>query len=1185
MEDISPTKLLEENLRYLHATSAICESIDDRLPTQLSSELQNSLWQLYYSTIYARSHLPQVSFPGLSSLPRQSLSVNDNHEALVLFTNALDNVYGYMDRVKSEFSTISDTRSESEAKRFVQEACTEIQRLESNLLERTDAIKPPLHSQDSDSPISAHADSTKYKAFSQQFISIFRKNPFILSKSHFSDPLAILNNIDYIRKGLSDSIRNPCFQLIALEGKLWASNQQKQAAARIKGNGGTEVYSPVSQYALAPEDTSNVLEPNIGLNAQGSSDAPHVSAIGTVPPSPAFTSSGEVGKSNYPSLSVGPAPVVPISPSRRPIHTTCDLLLEATQKVIEQGESHAKIPGLETSWNDIIESLSRALSNIKAVTRDSKSWISTAPRFAVCGQTTTGKSTTINSLFGTNLLPTYEGGCTAWPTLIRHVPGTDKPTLRVDTTQFDGILNDIRSWNLPELDPDLPEHEELLADFDTFADPLKEAAVKFTEADYKLRPISEGVEQVQETIRAIDHLIRIYNYISPSTFPLKATGSAFPILTASLQGFASQLEPMEFLDLPGIGDDGLPSSVLLNIYTSCISSSHGIIYVQPCNRIALETRSEEKFKGFLALVMLQPEAQSLGDRPMIVVATQKDIRYDWRESHNKRFAQNYLPSYHRQEALGRVHYCAPALYVGGRVLSRAVNDAQYGVEMPDFSSLCKIGGVPEVMNWRFGRVDAKDRWNGFNIEERRKVANEAILESDMDGLKDLIQNRLYLEVKDEAYEYIMGKLASMLKDLLDQQQMILEKASVTEHDYLTASEACSIFRDQLQSFCAQWYRQRPALTVQWKNALKPHLKQAMIRAKEAVSLVVEGITEDDTITFASKIDAIRFLIKLAKAMRDPLDEVQLQLVEAVREIAHKAWTSRIQALASSETFLKTAYDNSAVESLKKQIKVDLGNLSSRRIADAMAKIVYERSESTMISDSLSTVMEWSAVQKAEQAVLDRVATDFNELTIREKHEDKDEQEKRFTEEIGSLKVHSTSDSNGRIEMDPSATSLSKATLDEGINFMGFLIRSPVLASLVSCPHTAAIWPFLSDAKPTITIDVIQRTYDNYMINAWNTIVEEESYKTLSGCIVASDTLGMRTILDAVKAKEEQLAQSLWACKEGMPPEEVEEYILLQANYVGLLGAAQELEGRLREDRTSRFKSAMSTRSIVREPEW
>ncbi|KAG8831058.1 hypothetical protein FRC17_003758 [Serendipita sp. 399] len=1188
MDDISPTEVLEEYEQHLDTTSAICESIDKKLPTRLRTELQNSIWQLYYSTIYARSHRQQVSSLGLSTSLKQSLSIT---EALLLLTSALSDVYTYMGRVKLEFTTIPDKQSESEAKSFVQKACTEIQALESNLNKGSAAIALALQSQHNDLQILAHADSMQYEAFSKKFIFIFRENPFSLSKSHFSDSLTILNNFNYIRIGSPESIRNPCFQSIALEGKLWVSNQEKQEVARTGGKGGSAAYSLLFQPAPVTESSSSTLEPKVDPNAQGSGDTPNGSIIGTVPSSAMGTSFQEVGQSGLPSSSLGPAPALHIVPSRRPIHAIGDLLLEVTEKNIDRGQVHTKATGLDTAWNDIIQSLSRELSKVKAVTKDAKNRTSAIPRFAVCGKTKAGKSTTINSLFGFSLLATYVGACTAWPILIRHVPGTDKPTLRVDTTQFDDMMKDIRSWNLPALKSHLPEHSELLANYDTFDNILKEASRKFTDTNFKFRVISEGAEEVNETITAINHLIRIYNSISPNTFSLKTTGSTFPILTVSLQGFAGQLEPMEFLDLPGIGDDALPSGVLLNIYTSCIFSCQGIICIEPCDRGALDTKGVGKVNKILALVkdhMPPPEAQFLGDRPMIVVATQMDLCLDWEQGNSNKFAGKYLPGYQLREALGRVHYCAPALHLGGEILNRMVDDEQNGIKMPDFEVLLKTRGVSEVLTWRLGRFGGPV-WNGFGTNQRLEVANHAKLASEMDGLQELIRNRLYLEVKDGAYEYIMGKLASTLKDLWDQQQMILEKASKYEQDYITASKKCSLFRDQLQLFCAQWYSQRPELTVQWKTTLEPHLKQAMIGAKEAISLVIEEITasyvtEDDTITFASKTEATKFLITLAKAMRDPLDEVQLKLVEAVREIARKTWTSRIQALASSQNFLTDTYNNSAVESLKEQIKVDLENLSSRRIADAVAKIVYERIESTMTSDSRSNVMDWSAVHQAQQAVLERVVNDLNGLTIREKQEDEDEQRRRFTEDIGSLKVHSASGSDetvGRIERIPSAASLSeeeaKATLDESINFMGFLIRSPVLASLVSCPHTAAIWPFLNDPRPTITIDVIRRTYDNYMMNAWNTIVVEESYKTLSGSIVASDVVGMRTILDAVKAKEEKLSQSLQACNKGMSPAEVEEYLLLQANYIGLFGAAQELERRLREDRTSRFKSAKSTR--------
>ena len=192
---------------------------------------------------------------------------------------------------------------------------------------------------------------------------------------------------------------------------------------------------------------------------------------------------------------------------------------------------------------------------------------------AVVGTMKAGKSTAINAIIGTEVLPTRNRPMTALPTLIRHTPGTTKPVLRFENRQpinnhasrLRGKVKKSRHDLRDEMDRD-PHFHDLVDSIDKGED---------------FKGIYEGASEIAEFLKDLNDLVRLSSRFDLE-FPFGDYDEVgeMPVIEvefahlAEMQGRSGRLV---LLDTPGPNEAG--QSQLRRLLWEQLSKSSAVLVV------------------------------------------------------------------------------------------------------------------------------------------------------------------------------------------------------------------------------------------------------------------------------------------------------------------------------------------------------------------------------------------------------------------------------------------------------------------------------------------------------------------------------------------------------------------------------------------------------------------------------
>lgn len=173
---------------------------------------------------------------------------------------------------------------------------------------------------------------------------------------------------------------------------------------------------------------------------------------------------------------------------------------------------------------------------------------------AVVGTMKAGKSTTINAIVGTEVLPNRNAPMTAIPTLIRHTPGQIEPQL---TLQHVAPLQALRTAIGERLA--LPQHAEAIKRIGQSADDLHDLV---TEIRHKTTLVASytGAESIFSFLKGVNDLVRLAPLVGLE-FPFRefASVDTLPVICvefAHLDAVASNAGTLTLLDTPGPNEAG-----------------------------------------------------------------------------------------------------------------------------------------------------------------------------------------------------------------------------------------------------------------------------------------------------------------------------------------------------------------------------------------------------------------------------------------------------------------------------------------------------------------------------------------------------------------------------------------------------------------------------------------------------
>ncbi|KAG8854660.1 hypothetical protein FRB91_003240 [Serendipita sp. 411] len=857
---------------------------------------------------------------------------------------------------------------------------------------------------------------------------------------------------------------------------------------------------------------------------------------------------------------------------RRALHSVADRLLDAIQTSVTMAAG--PVFDADQEWKGSLIQITRTMAAVQESLIKLKA-TENQRRIAVCGRVKAGKSSTLNALIGRELLAAREDGCTVWPTLIRNDPWAESPVLIVEEEQFSTYLAFLQKWNFPELtEIQTLEAENFINRYNQLSGPLKDKVEKFSQRGFKFPHKSKTEEEIKETIADISDILRACYQISPYDPWILPEQLAFPILNVKFEGYAADLRDIELLDLPGMGDSGIGVLGVDATYSHALASCHGAIFV---SRATQANVSDDSFKASCETV----RQVALG-KPIAFVGTHSDSHKPgkWLPYNEDQFARTLFPEKKIDVAKKRVHYCSPALFFGAKSLSQKLDELeQTKVCLPSEDELCNMDENIDLLSTSRPR-DIKVNW-----DDPASLRNYAVYSRQRSATEKLawhIHKSIILELKDEEYSKALEPVKNQLLNLWRIQEAVL-RASREKTEAVADHKA--ELKKQVDTFCGIWYSKREQFSKTASQALSRNLDEAESEARAALKQTVEAVSvdykpNDKTVSFASPSDATGFLVNIAKQLTKVFDKIQQDLVNKTRAAAEEAWKARILDSASYLR-LGNADDHAKLsKSLENLVINKLDELSNMNIADKLASLVEDKVAgppgSSKSTKSL-TYNRWRARSTAMIDVVEQINDQLNQLEHNGslgpiKLSDDPEQETKLLQKltalhfpIGPAQTSQTpvQTQAGVIEKVPSsANSLNardaESLHEEGINYLGFLVRAPVPGSTAQCPITKRIWPFLSTNRPHIEIKQVVATYEKYMLNGWRAIVEKECRKSLDGAITLSSLLGMLTVIEAIEEQDAMLEDIAAEARVPLAEHIEERIILAQANYVGAHAAADEL---------------------------
>lgn len=813
-------------------------------------------------------------------------------------------------------------------------------------------------------------------------------------------------------------------------------------------------------------------------------------------------------------------------------------------------------------------------------------------RFAFCGRVKAGKSTALNVILGSSMLPTSANGCTGWPTVIRHETQQPTPRLVVDSDFFSEHLERLRCLDLPKLigehqqtspksalksrpgqntqaDTDSISAEQLVASYYALHPELRTRLDQFLQSDFKIKDISTAPSEIEATNKDISDLLRVLYKLLPRAWrPKKEV--VFPLLHLPFSDIGATLSHIEFVDLPGLGDAGIAQADVENMYQKAMAQCEAVVFVAKAYPDQVADSSTES-----GIKLIRQATQD--SRPLVVIGTHSDAsEYSgWEEQHALELTKIIFPGADPEKMRQRSLYCAPALYQESKSLDqRAMTLSDQEVEKLRWDDL--YASHKKLMTYHYTGTGSRF-WQKENVKGRREVFRRGLDESNAASIPNHLRKYLELEVKDLRYAVMMNGLRDSLEKLWKEQQEILDASSTNGEALDTARKDCERFKEAANAICAFWAKEEIAFRAESDLVLERKLEEAKAKGDTALLEVVQRVAkkfdgDKEELSFNSQQNALDFLAQVANELKERLDDIQAALVDDIRMEARKAWEGRISTL---ENYIKTSKSmqieaGSVSASLKEEITVKLVELSSEKMMEVLSNLVENKVNtgntghgSSKFQKWLSKLQPWRSRDIAQDRVIKKhrkTPSTANKKTKSDQKEAKREQE-RFLEELTDIRI------SGLVEkLPPSAKKLddrdAREMISESVNLLGFLIRAPVLATAASCPITVAVWPFLAKSGVSLPIPLkIQdaiATYRMYTMDAWYSALDEECRTSIGGAIDMSSRVGTKAVLDIIAKRQDALDDIARQCAKPLAEDMEESLVFMQANFLGALSAVEEL---------------------------
>lgn len=255
---------------------------------------------------------------------------------------------------------------------------------------------------------------------------------------------------------------------------------------------------------------------------------------------------------------------------------------------------------------------------------------------AVVGTMKAGKSTTINAIVGTEILPNRNRPMTALPTLIRHVVGQKEPILHLQNNQpLNAYLQTLQS-SLGESKFGIENQEDM------------EPVIRHIESGKPFEKEYIGKENIYEFLKMLNDLVR-FSVVSKTDFPFEHYNKVdeLPVIEVEfshLSSYAEQVGKLTLLDTPGPNEAG--QQHLKPMLRDQLKKASAILTVLDYTQLKSDADDVVRKE-------LQDVAETCGDRLFVLVNKfdQRDRNADSAEQIKHYVAENLMAGAVSHEAI------------------------------------------------------------------------------------------------------------------------------------------------------------------------------------------------------------------------------------------------------------------------------------------------------------------------------------------------------------------------------------------------------------------------------------------------------------------------------------------------------------------------------------------------------
>lgn len=333
--------------------------------------------------------------------------------------------------------------------------------------------------------------------------------------------------------------------------------------------------------------------------------------------------------------------------------------------------------------------------------------------------------------------------------------------------------------------------------------------------------------------------------------------------------------------------------------------------------------------------------------------------------------------------------------------------------------------------------------------------------------------------------------------------------------------------------------------------------------------------------FEDRETALKFLVQIADQVKRSLDTLQDEIVDSVRKTAHSAWEKRMAELASFMEAQNLQNYNEISQALCAEVILKLKQKSHEDIADSLAQLVGAKVQGQKQPSRIRLLFQNPF--KARQMASGQLASEEALKLYRkgEKAKALGSADRKLAEhltEITPLEEHTHSPSEGTFQPtrnsgpDQAGLSIQDAEIlhTEGVNYLGYLIRAPVLATAARCPVTSKVWPFLqapkgilkSEKSFNVRLGFVLERYQEYVLTGWHSIVASDSRTSLEGAITLSSCIARKTMEDVISSHLKMLEEVERTVGPRMISTDEATVILMQADLTAAYAAIDNLLKRL-----------------------